>query len=294
MSEIFKVPVYGFNNGKKIQIDSVEAQNLIVQGQPIIDPTTNAPYVVPLGYNLEKTIMDFKNQLADKLLAYKTGGAADLQRNFNGKNFGGFVPAFTLIASFDFGIACRATNTAITTCEAAGGMLNLINRATNSKINTTGFLLNNPSNVIHMENANNYYNQYYHNPKNTYPAIIQDKVPELGNDELMNWYEKNKDTLKNMHMMYLYYPEDNQIFKNVLLKALQLTPEMIQLSPLERLEAINLAYQKQDKDVQFLPTAEMLQQKPIRLTPQGLDADKLAEAQAESALRSNQNLGRSV
>jgi hypothetical protein len=145
-----------------------------------------------------------------------------------------------------------------------------------------------------MENANNYYNQYYQTIKQTYPAIIQDKVPELGNDELMNWYEKNKDTLKNMHMMDLHHSEDNQIFKNVLLKALQLAPEMVQLSPLKQLEAINLAYQKQDKDVQFLPTAEMLPQKPIRLTPQGLDADKLAEAQAESALRSSQSLGRSV
>jgi hypothetical protein len=39
---------------------------------------------------------------------------------------------------------------------------------------------------------------------------------------------------------------------------------------------------------------EIVQQQTLRLTPQGLDADKLAEAQAQSALRSSQNLGRSV
>ena len=113
-----KVPVYGFVNGIKTEVDRVPAEKWT-------DPISGDTYSVPVGYNPLKTVEAFAaysqipssynpsniaNIFYAKMLVladnYKAGGAHELQRTaLDGSSYGGFVEDFTPIASVDFGLA---------------------------------------------------------------------------------------------------------------------------------------------------------------------------------------------
>jgi hypothetical protein len=145
-----------------------------------IDPTSGASYIVPLGYDPQKTVNYFstlQRSIASELISnssavvgplytatvaianflnYYPGFQFDLQRGFNDVSYGGFVPAFTPIASFDFGLATSSFGLPLSATELGGGIVNLIQASTNPNIDTTGTLWNNPVNVPNIENGYNY------------------------------------------------------------------------------------------------------------------------------------------
>ncbi len=95
-------------------------------GNYVINPATEEPYKVPLGYNPNTTIQSFANgNIFDLLLSFYPGGINDLQRGLGGQQFGGFVDEFRAIASFNFGLACAAVNISLDFCKVGGGTANL-------------------------------------------------------------------------------------------------------------------------------------------------------------------------
>lgn len=117
-------------------------------GKFINDPKTGKPYVVPVGYSPYDTINKVQDSeiIAKELFDYATNRPNDLQRSFNGISHGGFVPAFTPIASFDVGVACASITSTATVCKIGGGLVNLKNRISNPKVNIDGDFFNNPKN----------------------------------------------------------------------------------------------------------------------------------------------------
>ncbi len=116
-------------------------------GNPVIDPVTNDPYIVPADYDPQVTIDHFHEVLVHsydnvnpdnpdfgaKLNVYqalvdyfKQGAPGDLQRYYNGSR-GDFVPAFTDAASFNFGLGGAAANVPDTEIYAGGGLYNFWN-----------------------------------------------------------------------------------------------------------------------------------------------------------------------
>lgn len=145
----FKSEVKATVNGKWDVVGYVDSTYLKVDGEYIINPETG-------------------NTVYQNLYQYKTSGDFDLQRNFNGKKFGGFVKDYTPIASFDFGLAVSAGGLDETTGEISGGAVNLKNAiitslekwATHSttKIpDTSGDFFNNPANIPNIEKGYSFY-----------------------------------------------------------------------------------------------------------------------------------------
>ncbi len=169
----FKSEVKATVNGKWNVVGYVDSTYLKVDGEYIINPETGNPYIVPVGYNPQDTInrfvkFDQGNTVYQNLYQYKTSGDFDLQRNFNGEKFGGFVKDYTPIASFDFGLAVSAGGLDETTGEIGGGAVNLKNAiitslekwATHSttKIpDTSGDFFNNPANIPNIEKGYSFY-----------------------------------------------------------------------------------------------------------------------------------------
>jgi Bacterial toxin 44 len=128
---------------------------------------------------------------------------------------------------------------------------------------------------------------------------IKDHLKELWDQIPANdvYYDQNHK-YNGKKLMQLHNPEHMLEYRTVLNKVIKSLPAVANLSELEQLQVINNAYIEKGKAVEYIASDEMIQNAQItqqpRLTPQGLDADKLAEAQAESALRSSQSLGRSV
>ena len=119
-------------------------------------------------------------------LEYRTGGSKDLQRNFNGVSFGGFVPAFTPIASFDVGVACSgAIGVSADMCIMGGGAVNLKNRFGNLNINIEGQYFNNPRNVPNIK-------QGYKWGEETFPGVSDflNDLLERGSKNLYDELEK--------------------------------------------------------------------------------------------------------
>jgi hypothetical protein len=58
--DTFTVPVFYFENGKKIQNGVIFAEYLKDQfGTSVINPETQMPYIVPVGYKLENTLQEY-------------------------------------------------------------------------------------------------------------------------------------------------------------------------------------------------------------------------------------------
>jgi len=100
-------------------------------GNSVINKATGSPYIVPLNYDPYKTIEHFRSisdtQAFFELLQYKTGGYRDIQKGFGGVDYGGFVSDYTPIASFDVGIAGRASGVSVNITEAGGAAVNVKN-----------------------------------------------------------------------------------------------------------------------------------------------------------------------
>jgi hypothetical protein len=159
MGQIF-VTVYD-NKGRP-----VAAKTLVdAAGNDVINPRTGRPLVVPLGYDINaaiafgrslKDVPRFNENPAEITTKYDAmhgaflhGGPQDLQRSYNGMVGGGrneFVPDFTDAASFNLGVVGRAAELSPGEIVLGGGMFNRANRHTNSNIDTSGPLFNNPDN----------------------------------------------------------------------------------------------------------------------------------------------------
>lgn len=155
-SKIFKVNVYTIYNPKKPDenvIGTVEASYVSDGNGGYLKDQNGNLYVAPVGYSpYEAYIYGAKNPF--NLLDYRTGGPRDLQRSFQGKSFGGFVPAFTSIASFDVCIAyAGAIGVTKNACLMGGGIINLRNSWDNNKIDTSGEYGNNPKNVPNIRSG---------------------------------------------------------------------------------------------------------------------------------------------
>ncbi|WP_247537001.1 hypothetical protein [Ralstonia pseudosolanacearum] len=186
----FLVPVYDMHTG----YDPANPQNNIVGyvsatymvdqwGGYVLDPS-GQPYVVPVGYDPTQTISRAQTQSPiDVLPNYQTGFSYDLQRNFDGQSFGGFVPAFTPLASYDFGLSVTASGlNFLTFAEFFGGAQNAKNSLSNDKINIDGPFLNNPRNTNNEERAfQDYYNGTYANGMNEGPGPKPIPYASLGN-----------------------------------------------------------------------------------------------------------------
>ena len=154
--EIFEVNVYTKYNPKDPKqniIGTVKASYVSDGAGGYLKDKNGNPYIAPVGYNPhEAWAYGAENPL--NLLNYGTGKEKDLQRSFHGKSYGGFVPAFQPIASFDVGVACAgAIGVSKDICIAGGGAVNLRNSLSNSNINTEGKYYNNPPNVPNIENG---------------------------------------------------------------------------------------------------------------------------------------------
>jgi hypothetical protein len=254
---IFDVPLK--LKGQKIATETVKATYLVdSHGNYVMDNLRNRPYIVPLGYNIEDTINYFSNPVHSKqLLDYKTEGYRDLQRGVNGKMYGGFVDEFKPIASFDFGIACRASGLRITACEYGGGKLNLSNKQTNQNIDITGYLGNNPENVVNMESANDYYNKHYHE-LDYLPEVIRQKDPLLEINRNLYQERQHQKIHKPQKVMDLNSPEIQKQYNETLTKVLDNIPEAHDLCAIDQLKLINGIYEKQGKDIVYEPSQAMI------------------------------------
>ena len=126
---VFKSAVRGNTDHGWDIIGHVESTFLKINGEYVFNLETCGPYIVPVGYNPQDTLNNFlrfddNNSVFQNLYHYKRGGNFDLQRNFNGKNFQGFVKDYTPIASLDFGLAVSAGGLSLTTGEIDGGIIN--------------------------------------------------------------------------------------------------------------------------------------------------------------------------
>lgn len=175
-NNIFKVNVYDKSTLPKTLVGTTDATIWT-------DPVSKTEYTVPFGYDPKNTDkfravqnrVDEFTQAGDMksarhaalqgmfqniggLIDYKTGDVNDLQRGFNGQNFGGFVEEFTPIASFDVGVACGAAGYTADICKAGGGAVNLKNRINNTRVDISGEFFNNPKNVPNIEAGVSYFN----------------------------------------------------------------------------------------------------------------------------------------
>ena len=154
-----------------------------VQATYWTDPVSGTTYKVPVGYDPQNTINQFKlsaaatqnmeqiystdglspeadlvgtvlNEISTLYQNYKARGSMDLQRTApDGTGYGGFVPDFTPIASFDYGVASAALLPASTNL-APSGLYNLYDGGKDK----SGTLWNNPINVPNIQNGSNFYN----------------------------------------------------------------------------------------------------------------------------------------
>jgi len=171
--DIFKSEVWKTIDGKWTKVGEVNSIYFKVDGEYVINPATEKPYIVPVGYNPQDTMdrfnnFDQENTVFQNLYEYKTSGDFDLQRSFNGTKFGGFVEDYRAIASFDFGLAVSAGGLDETTGEIGGGAVNLKNAVITSLENwatrnttkipdTSGDFFNNPANIPNIEKGYSFY-----------------------------------------------------------------------------------------------------------------------------------------
>ena len=144
------------------------------------DPVSLKEYTVPVGYNPLDTVNKFSAvyqqqfsffpevlpgatlselgfSLALIAASYKAGGANELQRTaLDGTSYGGFVAAFTPIASFDYALAARTAGLDLLETLGAGGLYNWKQSLTNGNILLDGLLGNNALNTQNIENGSNY------------------------------------------------------------------------------------------------------------------------------------------
>ncbi|QKL59169.1 hypothetical protein HI814_21145 (plasmid) [Ralstonia solanacearum] len=121
---------------------------------------------------------------------YHTGGPYDLQRGFDGQSFGGFVPAFTPLASYDFGLAVTASGgNFIIGAEVAGGLQNAWNSLFNEKVDASGDFLNNPRNVANeIRGFQDYTNGSYAN--GDYLGNYDKEIPYANAGQVLNALER--------------------------------------------------------------------------------------------------------
>lgn len=189
MEKVIKVNVYTkFNpqNPNEGVIGQVDASYVSDGKGGYLKDANGNPYLAPVGYSPYKSWEEGLNNPMS-LLEYRTDGPKDLQRNFNGVSFGGFVPAFTPIASFDVGVACSgAVGISADVCIMGGGAVNLKNRISNSNINIDGQYFNNPKNVPNIK-------QGYQWGEETFPS-----VSDFLNDLLKQGVKKINDSSENI------------------------------------------------------------------------------------------------
>ena len=155
-----------------------------VQATDWIDQVSGTVYKVPLGYNPQNTINNYKayyvasktmeatyatdglspqdaliatviNDIMNLYSGYKAAAPNDLQRSApNGASYGGFVEEFTPIASFDFGLGSAAAGLPTEVSLMAGGVYN---KLFGNQTQTQGAYYNNPVNVPNIINGSNYY-----------------------------------------------------------------------------------------------------------------------------------------
>jgi hypothetical protein len=162
----FLVPVYGST------VPTVPAKWLVdPNGDYVIDPVTNKPYIVPADYNPTAAIQrgasiaNLANQSADPsgalaILLYTdahAGGPDDLQRSYNGSVDQTDVPLFKDAASYSYALVASAAGLTPTEVMQAGGAYNGIKQAANEVAQTFGFQLFNNLNTS---------GPYYNNPDN--------------------------------------------------------------------------------------------------------------------------------
>jgi hypothetical protein len=253
---IFDVPLK--LKGHKIATETVKATYLVdSHGNYVIDTLRNRPYVVPVGYNIENTISFFEEpKNIGKLHEYNTEGKLDLQRGFKGKMYNGFVEDFKPIASFDFAIGCRANGIPIDLCKMGGGAVNLKNRLTNKNIDMSGDFLNNPENIVNIENRNNYYNKHY---KNHIPEVIRQKDPSINFEQDIENYQHQK-MHKPQKIMDLNDPEVHKQFNDVLAKVFEVVPHAVNYSTLDQIELVNKIYEEKGKDIVYIPSQEIIKE----------------------------------
>jgi hypothetical protein len=156
-------------------------------GNAVLDSKTNQPYIVPLDYNPNKAI-DLGKQHAEALdsslsnastdgmvyaaianelamfgLKFRSGAEYDIQTNYNGTS-GLFVPAFTPIASYDYGLASAAFGLSATEALQAGGSYNLASAVYKQLSNLIPGLLGRPTDKI--QDTSGIYNNNPNNPPN--------------------------------------------------------------------------------------------------------------------------------
>src|SRR5947209_1218309 len=143
----------------------------------IIDPVTNAPYVVPTIYNPAETAAYFGNlfqQVLDKASAtgelvgsqpiiypelynaFKTGGWGDLQRPFADKT--DVVSAFIPAASLNLGIGAAAGGVSALEAVIGGGVWNLLQNWDDPKVEKGWEFGNNPANPPHIRDGAEQFN----------------------------------------------------------------------------------------------------------------------------------------
>ncbi|MGD7216563.1 calcium-binding protein [Ralstonia pseudosolanacearum] len=113
-----------------------------------------------------------------------------MQRGFDGQSFGGFVPAFTPLASYDFGLAVTASGgNFIIGAEVAGGLQNAWNSLFNEKVDAGGDFLNNPRNVANeIRGFQDYTNGSYAN--GDYLGNYDKEIPYANAGQVLNALER--------------------------------------------------------------------------------------------------------
>ena len=135
--DIYKVPV-GY--------DPINTINAVTDIYKIL-PITGSPSQ-GLPWNIASVIaIDLGVNISNLYDSYQAGGMHDLQRTApDGTSYGGFVPDFRNIASFDFGLAASTVGLAPTEILAAGGLYNWKQSLTNPNVKTEGMWWNNTPN----------------------------------------------------------------------------------------------------------------------------------------------------
>ncbi|MFZ2889380.1 hypothetical protein [Sulfuricurvum sp.] len=155
----------------KAFIKNVDSKYLFDKsGNPVMDPTTGNPYIVPADMNFDQMVINLTDKYNTNigtapidstkiLLDFRSvGGTNDLQRmDVNGQPYGGFVSDYTSAASLYFGAVSAGLKITLSQTEMGGGALNFLNSLKNPTLNTSGDYYNNPKNIDNMTVGYHYY-----------------------------------------------------------------------------------------------------------------------------------------
>ena len=161
-------------------------------GDYVINPATNRPYVVPEDYNPAAVIQHFQALAAQNVDAAESSGSMsaegnpmaaaaaqtltafnqfasgqpyDLQTAYNGTVNNQFVRAFTPAASYNLGLAAAAAGISPFETLAGGGVYNLTKFLLVENVNIGGYIFNNPKNVPNINDGFNGYSSGLFSPQ---------------------------------------------------------------------------------------------------------------------------------